>query len=82
MLEFNSDGKVFRLHAKQKLPVTIEKAWNFLSAPKNLKVITPDYMGFKIISGAEKEMFAGQIIQYLVTPLPILKTNWVTEILT
>jgi ligand-binding SRPBCC domain-containing protein len=80
MLEFNSDGKVFRLHAKQKLPVTIEKAWNFLSAPKNLKVITPDYMGFKIISGAEKEMFAGQIIQYLVTPLPILKTNWVTEI--
>jgi len=37
-------------------------------------------MGFHIISGADRPMFAGQIIQYLVTPLPLLKTNWVTEI--
>lgn len=79
-MEFNTDGKVFRLSSKQKLPISIEEAWEFLSNPKNLKTITPDYMGFKIISGADKPMFAGQIIQYLVTPLPILKTNWVTEI--
>ena len=79
-MEFNTDGKVFRLSSKQKLPISIEEAWEFLSNPKNLKTITPDYMGFKIISGADKPMFAGQIIQYLVTPLTILKTNWVTEI--
>ena len=79
-MEFNTDGKVFRLSSKQKLPISLEEAWEFLSNPKNLKTITPDYMGFKIISGEDKPMFAGQIIQYLVTPLPILKTNWVTEI--
>ena len=37
-------------------------------------------MSFNIISGAEKPMFAGQIIQYIVTPILGIKTKWVTEI--
>ena len=37
-------------------------------------------MGFKIISGAEDKMFAGQIIQYIVTPVFGIPTRWVTEI--
>ena len=37
-------------------------------------------MSFDIISGAEKPMFAGQIIQYLVTPILGIKTKWVSEI--
>ncbi len=72
--------KIYRLQTKQNLPITIKKAWDFLSSPKNLKLITPDYMGFNIISGAEKSMFPGQIIQYIVTPLFGIKTKWVTEI--
>lgn len=51
-----------------------------MSDPKNLKVITPEYMGFHILSGADRPMFAGQIIQYIVTPVLGIKTNWVTEI--
>ncbi|UOB17831.1 SRPBCC family protein [Abyssalbus ytuae] len=70
----------YQLHTTQKLPVTIEEAWKFLSDPKNLKVITPPHMGFKILSGAEKSMYAGQIIQYIVQPFLGLKTKWVTEI--
>jgi len=58
----------------------LEKAWEFLLSPKNLKTITPDYMSFNILSGAEKPMFAGQIIQYIVTPILGIKTKWVTEI--
>ena len=72
--------KIYTLHRKQKLPISIEKAWAFLSNPKNLKIITPDYMSFNILSGAEKPMFAGQIIQYIVTPILGIKTKWVTEI--
>ena len=72
--------KIYRLHKKQHLPISKELAWNFLSDPKNLKVITPDYMSFHILSGAEKTMFAGQIIQYIVTPVLGIKTKWVTEI--
>ena len=71
---------IFRLHKKQKLPISIDDAWTFLSSPENLKTITPDYMGFNIISGADRPMFPGQIIQYIVTPLMGIKTKWVTEI--
>jgi len=72
--------KIYRLHQKQNLPITKQEAWNFLSDPKNLKVITPDYMGFHILSGADRPMFAGQIIKYIVTPVLGIKTKWVTEI--
>ena len=34
--------KLYQLHAKQALPITKKEAWDFLSNPKNLKVITPD----------------------------------------
>lgn len=72
--------KIYRLHKKQNLPISLEEAWFFLSSPKNLKTITPDYMSFDILSGAEKPMFPGQIIQYIVTPILGIKTKWVTEI--
>lgn len=72
--------KIYRLHKKQNLPITVDEAWDFLSDPKNLKTITPDYMGFNILSGADRPMFAGQIIQYIVTPVLGIKTKWVTEI--
>ena len=72
--------KIYRLHKKQNLPISIDEAWSFLSDPKNLKTITPDYMGFNILSGADRRMYAGQIIQYIVTPVMGIKTKWVTEI--
>jgi len=79
-MKFSSKGIVYRLSSKQKLPITADVAWEFLSSPKNLKTITPDYMSFDILSGSDKPMFAGQIIQYIVTPVLGIKTNWVTEI--
>ncbi len=37
-------------------------------------------MGFIIESGADRPVFAGQVIQYIVTPVLGIKTKWVTEI--
>ena len=71
---------VYRLKTVQKLPISLEKAWDFLSDPGNLKNITPDYMGFKILAGAEEKMYAGQIIKYTVTPVLGIPLGWVTEI--
>lgn len=71
---------VYTLHTTQFLPITLEEAWDFLSDPKNLKTITPDYMGFDIVSGADRSMYAGQIIEYIVRPVLGIKTRWVTEI--
>lgn len=72
--------KIYTLHSKQNLPISLEEAWEFLSNPKNLKTITPPYMGFKTLSGDDREMFAGQIIQYIVTPVLGIPMKWVTEI--
>lgn len=72
--------KLYRLQTFQILPITKKEAWDFLSDPNNLKTITPDYMGFKILYGAEKKMYPGQIIQYVVTPVLGIPTKWVTEI--
>jgi ligand-binding SRPBCC domain-containing protein len=72
--------KVYTLHTKQNLPISLSEAWDFLSDPKNLKTITPEYMGFDILSGADRKMYPGQIIQYIVTPVLGIPTKWVTEI--
>ena len=71
---------MYELHTKQTLPISIDEAWAFFSDPKNLKEITPPYMGFDIHSGADRKVYAGQIIRYTVKPLLGLKLNWVTEI--
>ncbi len=72
--------KMYSLYTCQKLPVSLEVAWKFFSDPANLKIITPGYMGFDIMSGGDRPMFAGQIIQYIVTPVAGIRTKWVTEI--
>lgn len=72
--------KIYTLHTKQKLPISIDEAWDFLSNPKNLEVITPDSMAFKTLSGDDRAIFAGQIIQYIVKPMLGIPVKWVTEI--
>lgn len=72
--------KLYTIATKQNLPISLQEAWEFIANPKNLEVITPKSMGFKTISGDEKEMFAGQIIHYYITPLFGIKLQWVTEI--
>ena len=72
--------KIYTKIGKQKLPISLDEAWAFLCNPANLKTITPPYMGFNITSGAERPMYPGQIIQYIVTPIMGIKAKWVTEI--
>lgn len=71
---------IYQLHKKQQLPISVEEAWLFLSNPKNLKTITPDYMGFDIVSGESDKMYPGQIIEYIVKPILGIPIKWVTEI--
>ena len=72
--------KLYQLRTKQELPISLEKAWKFFSDPKNLKDITLNEMNFNIISGADKSIYAGQIIQYKVSPVLGINLKWVTEI--
>lgn len=69
-----------QLKRKVILNQSLEEAWNFFSNPKNLKVITPEYMGFDITSELDEEMYEGMIISYKVSPLLGIKMDWMTEI--
>ena len=71
---------VNKLFYSQKLPISIDEAWDFLSSPNNLKLITPESMNFKIIDWDKKKAYPGQIIQYTVSPVFGIKIKWVTEI--
>ena len=46
-------SKVYSIKTVQKLPISLDKAWEFFSSPANLKEITPDELGFNIISKQE-----------------------------
>lgn len=71
----------YQFEKEQKINASLEEVWDFISSPKNLKEITPDYMGFDITSkNAPEKMYPGLIISYKVKPVAGIKTTWVTEI--
>jgi ligand-binding SRPBCC domain-containing protein len=69
------------LEREQFLPIPIEEAWAFFSTPRNLAVITPPDMGFRIREPFQDvETYAGQRITYTVRPLLGIPLTWVTLI--
>lgn len=79
-LKIKSHSGIYTLEVKQEINTTLEDAWDFFSAPKNLSKITPSHMGFFITSEVADKMYEGQIITYEIGVLPGIKSNWVTEI--
>ncbi len=74
-------SKVYNIKTVQKIPISLEKAWDFFSKPDNLKEITPDNLGFNIISKHHgSAMYPGQIIEYTVRPIAGIPLYWMTEI--
>jgi len=72
---------VYTLNKTITIPSTIDKVWDFISSPGNLKKITPEHMGFDIITiNLPEKMYEGMIIHYIVSPFAGIKMTWVTEI--
>lgn len=90
------------VHSFQKvqiIPATLEQAWDFFSSPKNLPLITPPEMDFRVLpspsdrqahtsrpgdgskpSASVDRIYAGQVIEYKLRPLPGIRVYWMTEI--
>ena len=65
----------------QKIPVSLQVAWDFFSNPANLQAITPVKLNFIIISRHPGEkMYPGQILEYKVKPILGISLYWMTEI--
>ncbi len=69
------------LQTSQFIKSDIKTVWDFMSSPKNLATITPEYMQFQVLSDlGDGKMYQGQIIEYFVRPILGIKLHWVTEI--
>lgn len=74
-------ARVYQLQSIQRLPVPLEKAWDFFSNPKNLLTITPPFLNLKVTNELYGErMYPGQVITYKVKPLLGIPLFWMTEI--
>ena len=74
-------SKVYSFKTVQQIPISLDEAWDFFSNPANLATITPDGMGFKTISKFHGDtMYAGQVIEYKVSPVLGIPLYWMTEI--
>jgi ligand-binding SRPBCC domain-containing protein len=72
---------IYYFRTEHLLPVNIEQAWDFFSSAKNLALITPPEMDFKILTKLEeKEIYEGMLIDYTVKPVFGIPLNWQTEI--
>ena len=72
--------KVYKKETVQHINASLEECWAFFSSPSNLQKITPETMGFQITDFDNQSMYAGQLIQYKVSPLLGVKISWTTEI--
>lgn len=71
---------MYQLIKKQFVKTDLQTCWDFFSSPRNLKEITPDYMGFDVLTEIPDKMYEGLMIEYKVTPLLKIPMNWITEI--
>jgi ligand-binding SRPBCC domain-containing protein len=87
---------IYSLKRVQNIPTTLDKAWDFFSSPLNLAQITPQELKFDILYRPEgsashgqsldtsrhaaDRAYAGQLIEYRLSPLPGVRVYWMTEI--
>ena len=72
---------IHQLSRQQLIRKPIEDAWRFFSNPHNLKIITPQYMNFKVLTNdLPQEIYPGLLISYKVSPVFHIPLSWVTAI--
>ncbi len=72
---------VHRLDAVQIVPASLVEAWAFFANPRNLEVITPPSLGFRITAADRPaKVYEGMILTYTLTPLLNVPMRWVAEI--
>ena len=68
------------LAATQIIGISVERAWDFFSDPRNLPKITPPEMDFAILTDLPARIYPGMMIEYRVRPLLGIPVRWLTEI--
>ena len=79
-IKITKQSGIYTLTSEQILPISLENAWDFFTVPTNLDKITPSEMKFQITNNPPAKTYLGQIITYKIGILPMVKSNWITEI--
>ena len=72
--------RVYRLEARQAVPIDRDAAWEFFSTPIHLADLTPPDLDFRIAIAPPEAIYAGLFLLYQVSPLFGIPVRWVTEI--
>lgn len=73
--------KFYHYQTEQFLPTDINTAWHFFSSAKNLALITPPELCFKILTRLnDTDIYPGMLIDYTLKPLFGIPVHWKTEI--
>jgi ligand-binding SRPBCC domain-containing protein len=70
---------MYTLERAQVVPVPLEVAFRFFEDPRNLPLITPDWLGFRIMSIRGSPLDVGTTIIYRIRWLGV-PLSWVTRI--
>lgn len=71
---------MYQIKQKQFVKTDIKTCWDFFTSPHNLEKITPEKMGFVVLTEMPQKVYSGLIIAYKVRPVLGIPLNWVTEI--
>lgn len=72
--------KMYRLTNTQKLPISLDEAWEFLSNPTQLENITTDELSFQKLHDIPDKMYEGMLMQLRLKPFLGIPIDWLTEI--
>ncbi len=71
---------MYHLTRTVRIDTDMDCAWEFISTPRNLNVITPPDLQFELPADLPEDMREGMLVTYGVA-LPLLgKTTWVSEL--
>ena len=71
--------KLYRLERTQRLPRPIDETFAFFADPRNLKELTPRFLGFEFLGKPPKRLAAGILLDYRVRLLGV-PVRWKTRI--
>jgi ligand-binding SRPBCC domain-containing protein len=71
--------KLYSLEARQLVPNPITEVFAFFSKPENLQLLTPENLGFRILTPSPIRMKEGAIIDYTIR-IALMPVRWTTLI--
>lgn len=73
---------MYQLKRTQFIHADLQTCWDYFSSPANLRVITPNYVDFKVHTTVPETLYEGLIIRYTIRPILGVPLNWISEIKT